>query len=70
MMFCACECLCPAYLLESGEVRLKFCISGWNSTYQPYIESTTVLSDEFIARNDGFGGRQKLTSAMKQRPEK
>ena len=21
---------------------------------QPYIESTTVLSDEFIARNDGF----------------
>ena len=35
------------------------------------IESSTALSDiEYIARNDGFQGRQKLTSAMKQRPEK
>ena len=55
MMFCVCECLCTAYPLEPGEVRLEFCISGWNRMRQPYMESTTALSDyEFIARNDSF----------------
>ena len=32
------------YPLETGEVRPDVCISGWNSTCQPYIESTTLLS--------------------------
>ena len=38
---------------------------------QPYIESTTVLSDyEYMQETTVFHGRQKLTSAMKQKPEK
>ena len=36
---------------------------------QPYIESTTVLSDK-SQELTVLGGRQKLTSAMIQRPEK
>ena len=36
-----------AYPLESGEVAAGSFISGWNSTCQPYIESTTVLSDYY-----------------------
>ena len=35
---------------------------------QPYIESATALSDQYY--DVFFYGRQKLTSAMKQRPEK
>ena len=26
---------------------MEVCISGWNSTCQPYIESTTLLSDYY-----------------------
>ena len=41
---------------------------------QPYIENAIALSDyyyyEFISETTVFGGRQKLTSAMKQRSEK
>ena len=44
MMFCACECLCSVYPLE---LRLEFCISGWNRMLQPYIESDTALSDYY-----------------------
>ena len=42
MTFFACECLCTAYPLES-EVKAG-----------SLLESTTVLSDEVISRNDGF----------------
>ena len=45
-------------------------MSGWNSTCQAYIESATALSDYDISQDDIFAGRQKLTSAMKLRPEK
>ena len=51
MMFCARECLCTAYPIESGEVMASIL---QNRMCQPYIESDTALSDEFIARNDGF----------------
>ena len=36
---------------------------------QPYIESATALSDK-SQKFTVFNGRQKLTSAMKLRPEK
>ena len=29
-------------------------MSGWYSTYQPYVESATAHSDVNITRNDGF----------------
>ena len=39
----------PAWVWRSN--RLEVWNSGWNSTYQPYIESTTVLSDNMGARH-------------------
>ena len=44
-VFCTCECSCMLHPLESVEVKSELCISGWSGMCQPYIASTTTLSD-------------------------
>ena len=53
--------------LSREKLRLEVCISGWNSTRQPYIESTTVLSDYYDEESQVFVvsvGLQKALPAL------
>ena len=43
-MFCAFECLCTAYPLESGE-GLNFVLVGGTECCNPTLESAAAISD-------------------------
>ena len=48
------------------KLKLEVYIGGWSSVCQPYIVSLNI---NFSQETTFFGGCQKLTSAMKLRPE-
>ena len=56
--------------LSREKLQLEVCISGWNRIANP---TQRVLPHSLMNKSQEIivsGGNQKLTSAMKQRPEK
>ena len=59
--------MCAEFVTGLVKKLTGICIGGWSSACQPYIESLIMNKSQEMTV---LGGSQKLTSAMKQRPEK